>query len=282
MRDREVRFIKSTIIGYSAELVKDIFGGTALVLAAHPDDEVIGAGALYRYLEKAVFLHFTDGAPKNKKDANANGFKTSIQYAAARRQEKISALSLSGVKPENMLEACVPDQEAVFNLKKLTLQLKELLMSLNPESVLTMPYEGGHPDHDSVSFCANAAFRLLRSEGLKTPPLIEYAMYHLSDGKFAASEFLPREGFESITVILTAKARKLKKEMFEMFSTQKGALNAFPVECEMFRQSPDYDYSEPLHKGRLYYENFNWGVDGRGWRELAGKALDELGLKRGL
>ena len=62
-----------------------------LIVAAHPDDEIIGAGAQLPRLSQAYFLHLTDGAPKDMRDASALGFVTREAYAEARRREFFEA-----------------------------------------------------------------------------------------------------------------------------------------------------------------------------------------------
>lgn len=279
----DVRFIKTTFLGYAKELVLDIFGERALIVAAHPDDESIGAGALMRYIESPFVVLLTDGAPRNSTDAAARGFASASAYAEARRRELLAALVLAGVPGERCLALNVPDQEASFRLGESALRLREIFIETAPESVLVPPYEGGHPDHDSAALAAHAASALLQREGRPSPALIEYASYHLLDGRLVSSEFLPRDGFEAITVILTEEDRRIKTVMLERFVTQNGMLRSFTVEKESFRPAPPYDFTLPPHQGSLYYESFDWGVrEGARWRELAREALSGLGLEGAL
>jgi len=37
---------------------------------------------------------------------------------------------------------------------------------------------------------------------------------------------------------------------------------------ERYRWAPQYDFTAPPHEGRLYYENYPWGVKGARFREL--------------
>lgn len=279
MPDRDaIKFIKTTFTGYLNVPVKDIFGASALVLVAHPDDETVGAGALFRYLDKAVFAHITDGAPKNLVDAVAHGFPSAGEYAEARRKELMAALALAGVSSADCVQCGIPDQEAAGNLFDVTLWVMEKVRELQPETILTLAYEGGHPDHDAVSFAAHAARALLKKEGGHAPHLIEFPLYHAGPNGMQTG-FLPREDVEPITFILTEEERRLKREMIETFTTQAGTLRHFLVEEESFRPAPAYDFTSAPHDGQLYYESFEWGDDGAGWRRKAKEALLRLGLK---
>lgn len=282
MPDREaIRFIKTTFTGYLSTPVKDIFGASVLVLVAHQDDETIGAGALYRYLEEASFAHITDGAPRNLVDALKHGFTSAHDYAEARKKELLSALALAGVPASRCLQCGIPDQEASRRLVDISLWTRDRIKEIRPETVLTLAYEGGHPDHDAVSFAAQAARALLKKEGMAAPPIIEFPLYHAGGNGMEglSTGFLPREDVEPITFILTEDERRHKREMIERFSTQTGLLRHFTVEEESFRPAPKYDFTRPPHEGRLYYESFDWGIDGALWREEAKKAIIGLGLE---
>lgn len=278
MRSRELKFIRTSFMGYAREFVKDIFGARTLVVAAHPDDEVAGAGALFRYLERAFFVHVTDGAPRDMADAVSHGFGSAKEYADARRKELLSALSIAGVRPEDCLGPWVPDKEAGFHLAETSLNLRDAITETGAESVLTLPYEGGHPDHDSACFAAHAAACLIRKERAEPPSLIEYALYNAMNGRLTSLEFIPREGFDEITFMLSEEERRTKGRMVDCFATQGPVLGMFPIQLERFRPAPAYDFTAPPHEGGLYYEQFDRGMDGKSWRELASGAVKELGL----
>src|SRR5262245_6771179 len=165
-----------------------------MVVVAHPDDEAIGAGALLSEMASPTVVLVTDGAPRDMRFAAKAGFQTRESYANARHFEFVEAMDVAGIAEHQTLELGFPDQDACFYLRELTLKRLELLQQTNPEYVLTQPYEGGHPDHDSTSFCVHAACRLLGLNGSKTPRVIEMTSYHLVDGQMATFEFLPFEG----------------------------------------------------------------------------------------
>ena len=66
--------------------------------------------------------------------------------------------------------------------------------------------------------------------------------------------------------------------MLACHASQAQTLAQFDVEVERYRQAPGYDFTSSPHPGRLWYEQFDWGMTGAQWRTLAGQALVELGL----
>ncbi|HZS51231.1 MAG TPA: PIG-L family deacetylase [Bryobacterales bacterium] len=253
-------------------------GPKAMLVAAHPDDEVIGAGGRLRYLRNATFVHITDGAPRNMRDARIAGFSTRQEYALVRRAELEMALSLAGFRPSDACSLSFVDQEASFNLAELAHRLADLIRKFNPEIVLTHPYEGGHPDHDAAAFGVQLAHRLLEEQGFSAPAIVEFTSYHIRNGELETVQFLPGQP-RGIAVLLSTADRKLKRQMIEHFITQQELLRSFPVDIERFRVAPHYDFTRPPHEGRLHYENYDWGMTGERWRSLAQNALLELGLK---
>ncbi|MBI2400461.1 MAG: PIG-L family deacetylase [Deltaproteobacteria bacterium] len=170
----------------------------------------------------------------------------------------------------------VPDLDAAYNLPAITHGVKEIIARHSPAVVITHPYEGGHPDHDSAAFAVAAACALILREG-KTPPVIqEFTSYHGEGARMVTSRFLPSRSAE-VCVELSGEERVFKEEMFSCYRTQKGALKNFPIGVERFRKAPAYDFSNPPQEGRLFYQHFDWGLPGRMWTSLAIKAMQELG-----
>jgi N-acetylglucosamine malate deacetylase 2 len=250
-----------------------------IVVVAHPDDEIVGAGARLSSLKDLTVVHVTDGAPRDLGDALRSGFTTGDEYASARREECLSALGLAGVAPEQVRELGFADQEASFNLLLIARRLIEILGEVRPEAVLTHPYEGGHPDHDATAFAVHYARRLLEDAGVRPPAVLELTSYYSSGGRMVTSDFLPFRGHGVITIHLSREARSLKRRMFNCFITQREVLRQFPLGVERFRMAPSYDFTLPPHEGRLHYEYFNWGVKGAEWRALAREALARQGDK---
>jgi len=249
-----------------------------LLIAAHPDDETIGAAIRISRTPRIRIVHVTEGSPTNPADALAAGFSTREAYAAARRQETLRALALADVRSEAVTNLYFIDQKVAFELECLTLRLLALFDQFRPQVVLTHPYEGGHPDHDSVAFACHAAKILFEQEHPQSAfQLLEFTSYHADAGGIANYEFLPSLNSREFAYALTVAERELKIAMLREFTTQQKTLKPFmQPEVEPLRPAPRYDFRRPPHLGRLFYEYFDWGIDGGTWRDLAHDAQRQL------
>lgn len=253
----------------------------AAVIAAHPDDESVGASSRLPRLAEGRLLYVTDGAPRTMHDARVHGFSSREQYAAARRAELYSALRLAGIGAEQVEFLGAVDQEASLSLGALTRAIAVFLEQLRPEIVVTHPYEGGHPDHDATAFAVHSACRPLLERGTAAPLIVEMTSYHDGNGRLRAGCFLPGAGDCGIMIQLSAGERALQQRLFDCYCTQRKMLAQFPRDAECFRVAPQYDFTRPPHPGTLFYERFDWGMTGPRWRELAAAALLELGIDSG-
>lgn len=268
-----------------------------LLVAAHPDDEVIGAGIeMTRWdPQRVTILHVTDGSPEDPKHAQAAGFATRQDYAGARRRELGHALELAGMKQARCVELGYTDQQAYLYLPELVRRLAELLEEIRPEVIYTHPYEGGHPDHDAAAFAASQAVALfakgaaaLAPSGRMSPyastashhprpgsvTVMEFTSYHAGSDGLITSEFLQSDGVR--TNGLTASQCALKQQMFQCFRSQETVLRQFPIVEERFRTAPAYDFSNPPHSGPLHYETLGWNISGKHWRRCASEAIKVL------
>jgi len=248
--------------------------GRAAIVAAHPDDETIGAGACMTRFSEVTLIHITDGAPRDLKDAALHGFSEREEYAAARRRELLNALQAGGIGAARTIALGCADQEASLNLVEIAEALSHLLHCLTVDVVLTHPYEGGHPDHDAAAFAVHAACRLLPSE--RRPPIVEFASYHGRDGGMQTGVFLPNHGTAEMIYTLDSEERARKQRMIDCFATQQRVLEPFQTLEERFRPAPSYDFDLPPHEGELFYEQFPWGMTGDRWRTLARTAREQL------
>ena len=136
------------------EQLRPLLGAT-LVVVAHPDDEVIACGALMQKMRQAMVVFATDGAPREEGFWRQYGSRQA--YAEARRREARHALKIAGACPiflADHVEGGIIDQELFRNLPAAIAALEKIIVQTEPASLLTLAYEGGHPDHDAACFMA--------------------------------------------------------------------------------------------------------------------------------
>lgn len=249
-----------------------------VILAAHPDDETVGAAWLLQHVPVCTVLHLTDGAPLDRSLCATDALRTRQAYARIRRMEALRAMDVVRIPQDRVRCLGAVDQEATFALPELVLCLVHALEELRPGLLAVHAYEGGHPDHDSAAFVAHAACALLRRRGSKVPLVVEMTSYHAAGGRLTIGQFVPGSGPPEVVVRLSNKERARKSEMIACFGSQTPVLANFGVDVERFRLSPRYDFARPPHPGRLHYERLEWILTGEDWRLFASVALRELGL----
>ncbi len=256
----------------------------ALFIVAHADDEVLAAGAQLGSFAKVSMIHTTDGAA-NRRAAQAHGFATRIEFAQARRAELRAALAAGGVAAE-CHELGIRCLDASFRLAAMTRRLARLIGRIAPDLIFTQVYEGGHVDHDATAFAVHAALRRLPAP----PPLWELTGYHREDGhrehghrddgQIERGRFPSAGGAPTVYLPLGPEARAQKRRMLDAFRSQLDVVARFPLETEMFRPAPIYDFSQPPHAGALGYDSEGFGIDPRLWRALV--LVAERQLRPGL
>ncbi|MDQ2757233.1 MAG: PIG-L family deacetylase [Actinomycetota bacterium] len=124
-----------------------------LVLAPHPDDEVLGVGGLMRRLvaqgSRVEVLAVTDG------DGSHPGSPTLTRAALARLRVAESAAACAALGLDPPRRAGLPDG----GVAALEARLTDLVATrLHPGSVCLATWAGdGHPDHEAVGRAASAA-----------------------------------------------------------------------------------------------------------------------------
>lgn len=137
---------------FSPLLPKDPLQGPVLVLAAHPDDEVIGAGAMLAWHAQrrhaVTVVHATDGA---KGDPGSREH----DIRAVRRAEGVEALARLGIGAPRHWD--FPDGDLPEHLAALTDRIAAVMREVQPKTLYSFHAGEAHRDHRAVAAATAAA-----------------------------------------------------------------------------------------------------------------------------
>ena len=243
-----------------------------VILAAHPDDETLGASVVLARFPSSRIVYLTDGAPRDTHLWPPSMRGSREDYAEARRAEVAKVLAHVGISTEQVFWLGGIDQEAIFDIRTLAARLREFLRAWRLDLLITHPYEGGHPDHDSAALVARLTACSL---GREAPVILEMTSYHVRNGLCVTGEFLNAEPASEIALELSEDDRRRKRKMLDDYPSQRLVLKNFPIVTERMRIAPAYDFSHPPHPGKLWYECMGWAMTGARWREVAFAASEQ-------
>jgi LmbE family N-acetylglucosaminyl deacetylase len=127
-------------------------GRRIVVLAAHPDDEVLGVGGLMMTLARVgheiVVVWATDGEASHPGTVALSP----ADLRRTRRQESRAALARLGVMPSATYHLGLPDSGLASSQDRLLVTLSRIVSS---DDLLIVPWsQDGHPDHEAVGAAA--------------------------------------------------------------------------------------------------------------------------------
>lgn len=132
---------------FSPLLPKDPLEGPVLVLAAHPDDEVIGAGGMLAHHaergHEVVVVHATDGAQGDPGSREAGDIRD------VRRAEGVEALRRLGLDAARHWD--MPDGALPEHLSDLTRRVEAVFREVQPRTLYSFHAGEAHRDHRAVS-----------------------------------------------------------------------------------------------------------------------------------
>jgi len=144
---------------------------SAVIVAAHPDDEVLGAGGLLTMLAAAHarlrVVAVTDGERSHK------GHASPASLARRRTAETTAALRALGARTAEVVRLGLPDSGLARVEDELTTALEPLVAGFD---LCLAPWDGDlHPDHDAAG---RAARRARARAGQQSPYCFPIWMWH--------------------------------------------------------------------------------------------------------
>jgi LmbE family N-acetylglucosaminyl deacetylase len=213
-----------------------------LILAPHPDDEVVGCGlAAIRARAAGVpvfVLYLTTGVPSRR------GYGARV---VRRRDEALAAAGLVGFEPVGFRDT--PARCLRHELDAACRDIEDALGACAAGELWAPAFEGGHQDHDAANALA-AAFA-------DTLPVREFAAYNFAGARVWANRFADCRGDET-AIAATVPEAALKRQALALYASERGNLGHVGAEREMWRPLPPHDYGASPHAGRLFRERFHW------------------------
>ena len=221
-----------------------------LVLAPHPDDEIVVCGiaaSRARAVGARVFvLYLTTGvpAPEVLWPWQRAGHAARV---SRRRAEAHAAAALLGLEPVRFHD--YPSRQLRHHLDAAAAEVGRALAECAADALWVTAFEGAHQDHDA----ANAVASKFRDR----VPVCEFAAYNFAGGHVRSNQFPDRRDGD-VTIKLSAEEAALKKKALACYASEQANLRHIGVARESWRPLPHYDYGAPPHVGRLFRERFHW------------------------
>jgi len=227
-----------------------VYAKRILLLAPHPDDEVVGAAAAIGRARAAggeVHVAFlSNGVPDPallwpwRRSGHA-------RWVARRRAESEAAAKLLGYAIALFQE--IPTRSLKSVLAGTRARLADLIARRQIDMVWAPAYEGGHQDHDVANFIAAS----LQDKA----PVWEFAEYNNAGGRTRSQEFPAATGAET-ALHLDQREVATKRAALQLYPSERGNLAHIAAAREAFRPVAAYDYAQPPHPGTLFYQRYQW------------------------
>lgn len=224
--------------------------GRVLILAPHPDDEVVACGISASRAVAAgarVFvMHLTTGVPPA---ATLWRWQQSTYSARVwrRHEEALEASRRLGSEIVGFRDTAA--RRLRLDLAAAADDIRAAIARCGAEAVWVPAFEGAHQDHDA----ANGLAATLAD----TVPVWEFAAYNFGGGRVRSNAFAAQRGGE-IEVAATAAEAERKRAALACYVSERGNLRHIATDREACRPLPAHDYGRPPHSGTLFRERFHW------------------------
>lgn len=221
-----------------------------LILAPHPDDEVVGCGiAALRARAAGVrlfVLYLTTGVPPREM---LWPWQRSSYYALVQRRRSEARATAAFLGLEALRFREIPARTLRHDLEGAATDIAGAIDACAPEAIWVTAFEGAHQDHDAANALAACFAGQL--------PVWEFAAYNFASGRPRSNGFIESRGGEmDITASVWETARK--RDALRRYASERGNLRHIRAQAECGRPLVTYDYGSPPHQGLLFRERFHW------------------------
>jgi LmbE family N-acetylglucosaminyl deacetylase len=230
-----------------------MFGQTILLLVPHADDEVVAAAATIltaRAEGTRIFAaYLTHGcvSPELLLPWQRSAHQRRIQ---TRQQEAQKVAAQLGLTPIFWSER--PARSLWRNLPKVFAECRDLITRHSINQIWVPAYEGGNADHDGLNAVAAAL-----ANAVPNLSVLEFAEYNWLGGQVNPNSF-PYSTRATVISRLSPMEQRRKQALYNLYASERLNLSSVGVLQESFRPLVEYDYTQPPHKGLLWYERFQW------------------------
>jgi LmbE family N-acetylglucosaminyl deacetylase len=227
-----------------------INGRSILVLAPHPDDEVVGAAiaigrAVARGAEVRV-LHLTTGVPAAGLlwPWQRSGYQDRVER---RRFEAETAAAALGATLAGFADR--PTRSLKDHLAAALAEVRAALGAGRADRLWVPAFEGAHQDHDAANLLGACLAREIA--------VWEFAEYNFCHARVNRNRFPEPHGDEQ-TLTPSPEEAAIKQGLLRVYASERGNLGVAGSDGECFRRLGGYDYHRPAHGGRLFWTRFQW------------------------
>lgn len=235
----------NNMIGRINNLNKTTENIDILVIAAHPDDEILGLSTtLYREQlngKNIVIAFVTNGSCWDKQSWRIRRSET-LMKSMIRYKEASKALSLIGIPQDHIICLGFPDAGTHRYVENIGADIYMLINQLKPGSIYVHCIEGGHNDHDISSFIVKVVCKEINFTNV-----YEWTEYHPKQPIGTENvNFLPSSNkkLKEKSIVISKTERRLKKMMLACHKSQD--VERFYLQGEAIRKANLYNMEDEI------------------------------------
>lgn len=221
-----------------------------LILAPHPDDEVVGTCILIKrgvQFGHEFYIFFLTNGCISKNELWYYQKSKHNQRLNRRLNEMKKTTEL--LKIERYFLQNIPSRTLRNNINETIKKISEIIKTYKITTLLAPAYEGGHQDHDVANFIASRFRNCIN--------VLEFSEYNYFNKTKRSNKFIEEFGNEK-KILLNENEIKFKKMALNIYQSEKKNLTYIKVKEECYRNLVAYNYNIKPHEGKLFYQRFNF------------------------